>query len=115
MISRNEYQLQKSEMSQYTISDISNSLNTTNSYNTNYYTVGYDLSLLLSSLLPNPSLQHSAIHECRVSKVGEWVVETEKLRGWYGFGGQGGNDKAVPFLLWKSSGWKNIYHSSQGG
>ena len=85
-------------MSQYTINDSSNCLNTTNSYNTNYYTVGDDLSPLLTWLSPlDPGLRHSDIQERRVANVGEWLMKTEEFRRWCGLGGECGDDKAVLF------------------
>ena len=88
-------------MSQYTINDSRDCLNTTNSYNTtvsNYYTVGDDLAPLLEWLSPlDPGLRHSDIQERRVGNVGERLMETEKFRRWCGSNGEVNDDKAVLF------------------
>ena len=92
-------------MFQYTINDSNNSFNTTNSNNTttnnnvsNYYTVGDDLSPLLTWLSPlDPGLRHCDIQERRVGNVGEWLMGTEEFKRWCRMGGGGENDKAVLF------------------
>ena len=81
----------ESNMSPYTTSNRRDCLNTTKSYNTvsNYYTVGNDLSPLLTWLSPlDPGLRHSDIRERRVGNVGEWLTRTEKFRRWCGLGGE---------------------------
>ena len=88
-------------MSQYTINDSNNCLNTTNSFNSNVWnncTFADDRSQLLTWLSPlEPSLRHCDIRERRVSDIGEWLLQTEEFGGWYRFGGEGGGDKAVLF------------------
>jgi len=87
-------------MSRYTINDSSNCLNTTNSYNavSNYYTIGDELSPLLTWLSPlDPGLRHSNIQEQRVSNIGEWLIGTEEFRRWAGLGEEVENNKAVLF------------------
>jgi len=92
-----EQVIEKSEMSRNTFNNSTNCQNTTNSYNTNYYTVGDDLSPLLTWLSPlDPGLRHSDIQERRVGNVGEWLIETEEFRRWCGLGGEV-DDKAVLF------------------
>ena len=88
-------------MSQYTINDSNNCLNTTNSYNTsvsNNYTIADDRSELLTWLSPlNPGLQHWDIQERRVEGVGEWLIQTGEFRRWRGLSGESEGDKAVLF------------------
>jgi len=96
---------QLSNMSQYTITESNNCLNTTNSYNTtttsnvwNNYTVSGDLSPLLEWLSPLDSRpRHSDIQERRVNDVGEWLMDTEEFRRWCGLSGGGEADEAVLF------------------
>ena len=86
-------------MSQYTINDSSNILNTTNSYNTNvqnYY--GDDRSQLLNWLSPlEPSLRHRDIRERRVDDIGEWFIQSEEFRRWYGLSGEDEGESAILF------------------
>ena len=94
-------------MFQYTINDSTNSFNTTNSNNTttnnnnnvsNYYTVGDDLSPLLTWLSPlDPGLRHCDIQERRAGNVGERLMEAEGFKRWCRLGGGVKNDKAVLF------------------
>jgi len=93
-------------MSQYTITESSNCLNTTNSYNNvattsnvwNNCTVADDLSPLLTWLSPlDPGLRHSDIQERRVKDVGGWLMETKEFRTWSGLSGGGEGDEAVLF------------------
>ena len=94
-------------MSQYTITESSNCLNTTNSYNNlttttsnvwNNCTVADDLSPLLTWLSPlDPGLRHSDIQERRVKDVGGWLMETKEFRTWSGLIGGGEGDEAVLF------------------
>ena len=87
-------------MSQYTINNSRDCLNTKNSYNTvsNYYTVGDDLSPLLTWLSPlDPGLRHSDIQERRVGNVGEWLMGTGEFRRWCGLDEEVDDDKAVLF------------------
>ena len=93
-------------MSEYTINDSSNCLNTRNSYNNtalNNCTSTDDLSPPLKWLSPlDPGLRNSDIQGHRVGKVEKWLMGTEKSRRWYGLGGKVDDGKAV--LLWKSGG-----------
>ena len=89
-------------MSQYSINQSSNCLNTTNSYNTNVsnYTVADDRSPLLAWLSAlEPSLRHRDVRERRVENVGEWLMQTKEFGIWSGMGGEGedGGDNAVLF------------------
>jgi len=89
-------------MSQYTINDSSNLLNTTNSFNKvwNNYTFTDDRSQLLAWLSPlEPSLRHRDIRERRVNNIGEWLLQTGEFRRWCELGGEGGggDDNAVLF------------------
>ena len=92
------------KMSQNTITESNNCLNTTSSYNTttsnvwNNYSVTNDLSPLLTWLSPlDPGLRHSDIQERRVNDVGGWLMDTEEFRRWCGLGGEGEGDEAVLF------------------
>ena len=87
-------------MSQYTINDSNNCLNTTNSFNNvwNNCTVADDRSQLLAWLSPlEPGLRHSDIQDRRVEEVGDWLIQTEEFRKWCGFDREGEGDKAVLF------------------
>jgi len=91
-------------MSQYTINDSSNCLNTTNSYNTNVWngcTIVDDRSSLLTWLSTlEPGLRHRDIRERRISDVGEWLIQTEEFRRWAGLSGEDEGDKAVLFFCY---------------
>ena len=88
-------------MSQYTINDNSNCLNTTNSYNTNVsnnYTIADYRSKLLAWLsLLEPGLRHRDLRERRVTDVGEWLIQTEGFRGWCGLSREGDGDTTILF------------------
>jgi len=86
-------------MSQYTISQSNNCLNTTNSYNTvSHYTVADDRSHLLAWLSPlDPGLRHGEIQERRVNHVGEWLMGTKEFGRWCGLNGECEDDGAVLF------------------
>ena len=87
------------KMSQYTINDSNNCLNTTNSFNNVWnYTFADDRSQLLTWLSPlDPSLRHCDIRERRVNHIGEWLMQTEEFRRWGIFGGDGQGHKPVLF------------------
>ena len=86
-------------MSQYTIDNITNLSNNTNSFNVqNNYVVADDRSPLLTWLSPlEPKLRHRDIQERRVDNVGEWIFQTEEFRSWHSENGEGEGDKAVLF------------------
>ena len=85
-------------MSQYTVKNSSNCLNTTNSYVSNNYTVADDRSQLLTWLSPlEPSLRHRDIRERRVDHVGEWLIDAEEFRKWRGLSGESDGGSAVLF------------------
>jgi len=86
-------------MSQYTINDSNNCLNTTNSYNvSNNYTLADDRSQLLSWLSPlDPGLRHSDTQDRRVNDIGEWLMKTEEFTRWCGSEGEGEGHMAVLF------------------
>ena len=93
------------KMSRNTFNNSTNCQNTANSHNTitnnnvsNYYTVGDDLSPLLTWLSPlDPGLRHSDIQERRVGNVGEWLMGSEEFKRWCRLDGGGEDDKAVLF------------------
>jgi len=89
----------QSEMSRHTIKDNANCFNTTNSISVqNNLTFSDDRSQLLTWLSPlDPGLRHSDIQEHRVKDVGEWLIQSEEFRRWYGLGGEGEGDKGVLF------------------
>jgi len=86
-------------MSQYTVSQNTNCLNTTNYYNEKViinHSVAQDLSELLNWLSPlDPGLRHCDIRERRVEHVGEWFIGTQEFRKWCGLGGESDGDEAV--------------------
>ena len=87
-------------MSQYTINDSNNCLNTTNSFNNvwNNYTLADDRAQLLTWLSPlEPGLRHCDIRNHRVNDIGESFLQTEEFRRWCEFGVKGENYKAVLF------------------
>jgi len=80
-------------MSQYTISNNTNSFN-----NVSNYIVPGDRSRLLTWLSSlAPGLRHCGIQERRVDNVGEWLIQTEEFRRWCYLGGEGEGDGAVLF------------------
>jgi len=87
-------------MAQHRFYDNINSFNTcNNSFNAVSYncTVADDRPQILAWLSPlEPRLRHKAIQESRVKNVGEWVLETEEFKSWYGSGGSE-SDKPVLF------------------
>ena len=88
------------KMSQYTINDNTNCLNTTNSFNKvwNNCTFNDDPSQLLTWLSPlDPSLRHCDIRERRVNDIGGWLMQTEEFRRWGIFGGDGQGHEPVLF------------------
>jgi len=96
----------ESKMSRNTFNNSTNCPTITGSHNTttnnnnvsNYYTIGDDLSPLLTWLSPlDPGLRHSDIQERRVGNVGEWLMETEKFKRWCRLGGRSEDDNAVLF------------------
>ena len=86
-------------MSQYTINDSNNCLNTTNSFNNVWnYTFADDRSQLLTWLSPlEPSLRHCDIRERRVNDIGEWLIQAEEFRRWCEFDREGESEEAVLF------------------
>ena len=74
-------------MSQYRINDNINSFNVNNSFinvsNTN--TGADEKSEILAWLSPlQPQRRHYDIRTRRVGKVGDWLLETEEYRNWFG-------------------------------
>jgi len=87
-------------MTQYTINDSANCVNTTISNNNvwNNCTVADDRPQLLTWLSPlEPSLRHRDIRERRVNDVGEWLIQSEEFRRWSRLDGEGEGDKGVLF------------------
>ena len=97
-------------MSQYTISDNNNCLNTSISYTVSNYTVADDRPQLLAWLSPlDPGSRHCDIQERRVNDVGEWLTWTEEFGRWCGLGGESGGDKAVLFCYGNPGVGKTFY------
>lgn len=86
-------------MSQYTIDNITNLSNNTNSFNVqNNYAIADDRTPLLTWLSPlEPKLRHRDIQERRVGNVGEWLLQSEEFGGWCTDNGESEDDKAVLF------------------
>ena len=76
----------KSKMSHHT-SDNINSFNNTNSFNNvwNNCTVADEKSQILAWLSPlEPQRRHEDIRTRRVDEVGDWLLQTEEYRNWFG-------------------------------
>ena len=88
-------------MSQHHLGDnISNSFNNTNSNNNvwNNCTMGDEKSEILAWLSPlEPQKRHHDIQTRRVNEVGDWLMETEEYRNW--FGGIGGGNSGGSALF----------------
>jgi len=86
-------------MSEYTITDstrLSDRCNTPDTWDSD--TINDDRPELLTWLSSlDPCLRHCHIQENRVSDVGEWLMETEEFRRWYGLGRGGYGESAVLF------------------
>jgi len=82
-------------MSQSFSNNINSFLNTTV---TNNFTITDERLQILTWLSPlEPNLRHQDIRDGRVENVGEWLLQTEEFRGWYGGSGGGESDNAVLF------------------
>ena len=81
-------------MSQHYNNDNINSFNINNSFNKvlNNCTVAADeRSEILAWLSPlEPQIRHQDIRTRRVDEVGDWLLQTQEYRNWFG-GIQGGN------------------------
>ena len=78
---------QKYKMSQHHIEDNVNSFNTQISFNnvSNNYTVADEMSQILAWLSPlEPQIRHRDIQTRRVGEVGNWLLQTEEYRNWFG-------------------------------
>jgi len=85
-------------MSNCTIKDNTDCLNSYITNVSNNYTIADDRSQLLTWLSPlDPGLRHWDIQERRVEDVGEWLIQTKEFRRWCGLSGEGDADKAVLF------------------
>jgi len=84
-------------MSQPHISDNINSFNVVNNVSNNY-TVDYERSEILAWLSPlEPQILHHDIQSRRIDGVGDWLIQTEEYRNW--FGGIGGSNSAGSALF----------------
>jgi len=82
-------------MSQSFSNNINSFLNTTV---TNNFTIADERLQILTWLSPlEPTLRHQDIRDSRVENVGEWLLQTEEFRGWYGGSGRSESDNAVLF------------------
>ena len=88
-------------MSQYHIKDNINCFNTNISVNNNVsnnYTVANEKSEILAWLSPlEPQRRHHDIRSRRVKEVGDWILETEEYRNWFGGIGGGKSDGSALF------------------
>ena len=74
-------------MFQYHIRDNINSFNTNIAVNnvSNNYTVADEKAQILSWLSPlEPQTRHKDIRTRRVNEVGDWLLQTEEYRNWFG-------------------------------
>ena len=76
--------------------------NNTNSFNihnvVNYPTVADEKSEILAWLSPlEPQRRHHHIQASRIDEVGDWLIQTEEYRNW--FGGIGGGNSAGSALF----------------
>jgi len=82
-------------MSQSFSNNINSFLNTTV---TNNFTIADERLQILTWLSPlEPNLRHQDIRDGRVENVGEWLLQTEEFRSWYGGSGRGESDNAALF------------------
>jgi len=85
-------------MPQNPIKNNNNSFNNTNFFNVQNNYVADDRSQLLAWLSPlEPRLRHQDIRERRVNNVGEWILQAEEFKAWYGGSGEGEDYKPVFF------------------
>ena len=74
-------------MSRYQIKDNINSFNTNISLNNvpNNFTMADEKSEILAWLSPlEPQRRHQDIRTRRVDEVGDWLLQTEEYRNWFG-------------------------------
>ena len=77
-------------MSQPPINDNINCFNNTNSFNKvwNNCTVADEKSQILAWLSPlEPQIRHYDIQTRRVDEVGDWLIQAQEYRDWFGGGG----------------------------
>ena len=89
-------------MSQYHIKDNINSFNTTGNISvnnvSNNYTIADEKSQILAWLSPlEPQRRHHDIRTRRVDEVGNWLLQTEEYRNWFGGIGEGKSDGSALF------------------
>ena len=86
-------------MSQPHMNDNINSFNTNHSFNNVYnYTVADEKSEILAWLSPlKPQSRHQDIRIRRVDEVGDWLLQTEEYRNWFGGSSGGKSDFSVLF------------------
>ena len=80
-------------MSQHYNNDNINSFNITNSFNKvlSNSTVADERSEILAWLSPlEPQIRHRDIRTRRIDEVGDWLLQTQEYRNWFG-GISGGN------------------------
>ena len=85
-------------MAQHHISDNFNSFNTNLVNVWNNYTVADEKSEILAWLSPlEPQRRHHDIRSRRVERVGDWLLQTEEYRKWFGGIGGGKSDGSALF------------------
>ena len=85
-------------MSQHHISDNINSFNTNLVNVWNNYTMADEKSEILAWLSPlEPQRRHHDIRSRRVKRVGDWLLQTEEYRKWFGGIGGGKSDGSTLF------------------
>ena len=82
-------------MSQHYVKDNINSFNTNNVWNN--YTVADERSEILAWLSPlEPRIRHQDIRTRRVDEVGDWLLQAQEYRNWFGgMIGGGSNGSAL--------------------
>ena len=80
--------------------NIRNSFNNTNSFNNvwNNCTVADGRSEILAWISPlEPQIRHHDIQSRRIDKVGDWLIQTEEYRNWFGGIGGGNSEGSALF------------------
>lgn len=84
-------------MVRYIINNSNNCCNTTNSLDKCSVADRSQTLAWLSSL--DPGIRHQEIQERRVDNVGEWLIQTEEFRRWFGLSGEGEGNNPILFCF----------------
>ena len=98
-------------MSQHYINENINSFNNTNSFNNvwNNCTVVDEKSEILAWLSPlEPQIRHHDIQTRRIDEVGDWLLQTEEYRNWFG-GIRGSNSDGSALFCYGDPGVGKTY------